>query len=76
MLRVNSPYEAFLKPFLKAASLQPALRLLVDQFPRRRIIGQQTPRRTRAYDPARRVERKWSIDHAPQRLEQQAWPTA
>jgi hypothetical protein len=41
---------------LETAGLNPALRLLVDQFPRWKVIGQQTPRCTRAYDPAQRVE--------------------
>ena len=41
---------------LEATRLNPALRLLVNKFPRRKIIWQQTPRRTRAYDSAQRIE--------------------
>lgn len=41
---------------LKAARIQPALRLLADHLPRREIGRQHTLRRTRACHPAKRIE--------------------
>jgi hypothetical protein len=41
---------------LEAARVQPAPALLVDRLPRRQIVGQHTPGRSCAYQPAQGVE--------------------
>jgi hypothetical protein len=41
---------------LEAARIEPAAALLVDRLPGREVVRQQSPRRTRPYDPAQGVE--------------------
>ncbi|AKK67751.1 hypothetical protein FD63_09845 [Xanthomonas translucens pv. undulosa] len=42
----------------KAARLQPALRLLVNRFPWREVVGEQAPRRSGTRHPAQRIEHR------------------
>ena len=41
---------------LEHTRLEPSLRLLVDGFPRRQVVGHVSPRRAGAYDPPQPVQ--------------------
>src|SRR5215216_5631678 len=56
LLRKPQKYAQIVDHLLEHSRLEPSLRLLVDGFPRRQVVGHVSPRRAGAYDPPQPVQ--------------------
>src|SRR5215216_2050168 len=56
LLRKPQKYAQIVDHLLEHSRLEPSLRLLVDGFPQRQVVGHVSPRRAGAYDPPQPVQ--------------------